>query len=67
MLSSGKLRPGKEKKEQPQLKLIYTEINPSRWWCSGKNLGSRDLFFFVVSDSSPVVVHMMATKSLHGR
>jgi hypothetical protein len=27
MLSSGKLRPGKEKKEQPQLKLIYTEIS----------------------------------------
>jgi hypothetical protein len=34
----------------------------SRWWSSGKNLGSRGL-----PSSSPVVAHMMAHGGLHDR
>lgn len=32
----------------------------------GKNLGSRDFVFPVVSSSSPVVANMMAIGGLHG-
>jgi len=32
-----------------------------------KNLGLKNLFFFVISGSSLIVVYIMATRGLHGR
>ena len=41
-------------------------VKPSRWWTSSKKLGIKRFIFFVVSGSSPIVVHMMVTGDLHG-
>ena len=46
---------------------FYIKSLQSRWWLSDKSLELRDLFFFVFSYSSHVIVYMMIIGGLHGR
>ena len=45
-------------------KIYY--LKPSRWW-QVIRVWDQDVCFYVVSGSSHVVAHMMATGGLHGR